>query len=44
MTTPTFDEYKGVFNEIWDVYTNTEPPMIKKYNKGGIVIHDFVNE
>lgn len=44
MTTPTFDEYKGVFNEIWDVYTNTEPPMIKKYNKGGIVIYDFVNE
>lgn len=44
MTTPTFDEYHGIFNEIWDVYTNTEFPVIKKYNRWKVLSYDLANE
>lgn len=32
---PNFIEFNGIFNEIWDVYTNTDEPDIKVY-KGAL--------
>ena len=33
---PTFKEYNGIFNEIWDIYTpNNNIPIICKYNREG---------
>ena len=33
---PTFKEYNGIFNELWDIYTpNNNVPIICKYNREG---------
>ena len=36
-TNPTFTEYKGVFNEIWNVFTNDKETIVKKYNIKGLL-------